>query len=286
MAADVEVAHLVVEHVDALAEEVVDRLVEELLVAGNRRGAQHHRVALAQADLPVVVDAHAHHGAGRFTLAARGDDDDFVRRQVFHLVRGQQLVLGDVQVAELDGDAHVVDHGAADDADPAVVLARHVDDLLHAADVGGERRQQHTAVGLAEHLVQHLLHRALAGGGAFAFGVGGIGQEQHHAFVAPTLELVLFRGLVVHGRRVKAVVAGVDDPPQRRVDAEADAVGEAVGGVEELHGEDARFDDVVVLDGVQLRLTQQLVLAQLDFHQAAGQRRGIDGRAQPFFHQV
>ncbi len=48
VAADVHLAQFVVEHVDALAEEVVHRAVEQFLVAGDGRGAEHDRVAFAQ----------------------------------------------------------------------------------------------------------------------------------------------------------------------------------------------------------------------------------------------
>ena len=87
--ADVDVAQFVVEHIDTLAEEVIDRAVEELFVARDGHGAEDDGIALTQGDLAMLADAHAHHGAGRFALAAGGDDDDLLRRQRFHLAGGE-----------------------------------------------------------------------------------------------------------------------------------------------------------------------------------------------------
>ena len=42
---------------------------------------------------------------------------------------------GHVQVAELAGDAHVADHGPADEGDLAPVLGRRVEHLLHPVHV-------------------------------------------------------------------------------------------------------------------------------------------------------
>jgi len=46
--------------------------------------------------------------------------------------------------------------------------------------------------------------------------------------------------------------------------------------VEELHLERADLDGLTRLHGVQLSLAQQPAAGQLDLHQAAGQRRGVN----------
>ena len=81
VAADVDIAQLVVKHIDSLAEEVVHRTVEQFFVARNGHGAQNDGVAVSQRNLAMFAQAHAHHRAGRLPLAAGGDDDDLAGRQ-------------------------------------------------------------------------------------------------------------------------------------------------------------------------------------------------------------
>ena len=57
-------------------------------------------------------------------------------------------------------------------------------------------------------------------------------------------------------------------------------------GVEELHVEGRQFDDIVGGDGAQVGLAQQLLLAQFYLEQPLGQRRGVDGGAQPLLDKV
>jgi hypothetical protein len=234
----------------------------------------------------VVAHAHAHHGAGRLALAARGDDDDFMTRQRFHLAGGQQLLFLDVQIAEFDGDAHIVDHAAPDHPDAAPMSPRHIDHLLDASQVGGKGRQQHAARRFRHHGVQGGLERGFAVGAAPTFSIGAVGQQQQHAFIAPLAQLFLFGGAAIDRRRVEAVVAGVDDATGGRQYGDADAVWETVRRVEKLYGEGRQFDDIIRGDRAQIGFAQQLLLAQFDFEQPLRQRRGIDRRAQPLLHKV
>ncbi len=286
VAGDMDMGQGMVDHFHPLAEEIVDGAVEQLLVAGDGRGADHHRVAGAQLDLAMFAHAHAHHSAGGFTLAACGDHHDLVAGQILHLVGVEQFILGDIQIAQGAGDLDVVDHRASGHADFAPVFAGSVDDLLHAADVAGKGTEQHPARRLGEDLVQADLDGGFAGRGARSLGVGAVRHQQQHPFVAPLLQLARLGQLAIRRRGIKLVVAGMDDAANRGLDGQAHAVREAVAGVEELHGEAADLDFGLRGDRVQRHFAQQPVLAQLAFQQPAGQRRGIDWGLQPLFDHV
>ena len=76
-------------------------------------------VAQAQRQLAMVAQAHAHHGAGGFALAARGNNDDLTCGQRFHLACREQVLMLDVEVAD-DEVFDRIDRSARDD----LVLAR------------------------------------------------------------------------------------------------------------------------------------------------------------------
>ena len=79
------------------------------------------------------------------------------------------------------------------------------------------------------------------------------------------------------GGGVNLKVPGVDHHAHGTLHREADRVGNGVVGVDELHGELARLDDVPCLAGDQLSGIQELVLLQLQAHQAQGHPGRVDG---------
>src|SRR6202023_3821543 len=76
------------------------------------------------------------------------------------------------------GDAHVADHGPADEGDLAPVLDRGVEHLLDPVHVGGEAGDDDALLGVGEDLVEHGGDLALGGHHAGYFGVGRVGHQQ------------------------------------------------------------------------------------------------------------
>src|SRR5256885_1311970 len=92
----------------------------------------------------------------RLTLAPAGEDDEPLVRLLVDVLDLDHDVARHLDIAELLGDREVVDHGAADDGDLALVAGRRVERLLDAVDVGGEGRDDDPAGTLAEQLLEGL----------------------------------------------------------------------------------------------------------------------------------
>ena len=99
----------------------VDRLVDGALVAGDRRGAEDHRVARLELDLRVVAVGHAAQRRQRLALRPGGDDDDLLVGPLVDLARRHEHPLRDVDVPEPAADVDVLAHRAPDQRDLAVV---------------------------------------------------------------------------------------------------------------------------------------------------------------------
>ena len=112
-------------HVAADVVEAVDGLVHRSLVAGDRRGGEHHRVALVQLDLRVVAVGHAPQGRQRLALGAGGDDDHAVVGEVARSRAGPtSMPVGHLDVAQRPADVDVLAHRAPDQRRPCVRAPR------------------------------------------------------------------------------------------------------------------------------------------------------------------
>ena len=146
VAGDVHLGVALVDDVGAPAGQAVDHAVDRVLVARDEGRGQDHRVALDDADLVVAV-GHPGQRGHRLALGAGADQDDLVVREVVERLDVHDEARRDLQVAEVTGDAHVADHRAADEGDPAAVLVGGVEDLLDAVHVAGEARHDDPLLG-------------------------------------------------------------------------------------------------------------------------------------------
>ncbi len=204
-----------------------------------------------------------------------------VRRPSGHLpdaVLGDEPGLRRLQVAELRGDARVLLHGAADDGDLAAEGLRGVEHLLDARDVGGEGGHDDAAFEAFHDLPEGLAHGALGGRVAGVLGPRRVRHEAEDALLAEARQVVEVGELAVHGRVVELEVAGVDDVPEGRPDAQAHGVGDRVADAERRHVEVAELHGLARLERTE-RVVAQLVLAELGGQQATRQRRGVHGHA-------
>ena len=92
MSADMDIEEIVVVQVCAQTIEVIKGAMNHLLVPRYRGSADDDGIALTDAQMPVLTAAHAHQSAGGFTLAACAYDHDLFRREVIHLIGGQQTI--------------------------------------------------------------------------------------------------------------------------------------------------------------------------------------------------
>ena len=140
--------------------------------------------------------------------------------------------------------------------------------------------------GLRKDAIEGLLDLGFAGRAPLRFYIRTVPQEQQNALVAPALQLIHLRELAVSGGIVKLVVTRQNDPASRCRDTDANAIWEAVAGVEKLDGKRTQLDDIIFGHLMQVRLGQQAMFKQLALQQPLRQRGGINGRVQPLVDQI
>ena len=275
---DVGTLDRVVEDVGAGLEQVVDRARDVLLVAGDRAGADDHRVARLDLDEPVVAVRHPGQAGHRLALGAGRRDHELAVRVVLDLVLGHHPRRVVLEVAQVRGDAEVLLHRAADHGHAPVHLRRRVEDLLDPGDVAGEGRDDHPALERLHDLAEGIADRPLRRGVAGVLGPRRVGQQAGHAFLAEAGQDREVRQLPVDRGVVELEVARVDDGADRRSKRDAHRVRDRVTDPEGHDLERADVDLVARLERDQ-RIVVELVLLDLVAEQAAGQRRGVDRHA-------
>jgi hypothetical protein len=197
----------------------------------------------------VLADGHARERRRRLALRPGGDDHQAARIAV----RGAGACLArELQVAEALRGLDVVDERTSHQEYLAAMLARDVDDLLHAVDVRRERRHEDASLRVREHAIERAADRAFGRPMAGHERVGGVADEQRHALLAVMREPREVGGLGVDGRVVDLEVAGVDDRAGRRGDGVAAGVDDGVRHADALDAETADLDDVARHDRAQL----------------------------------
>ena len=230
----------VVDDLRALVEQLVDHAADGGLVAGDGRGGDDDPVARVHLDLLMLGKGHAVQGGHGLALAAGGDDDHLVARQLVELLDIHHHVVRDIHIAQHLGHAQDVLHAAPGDADLAAVLHRHVDDLLQAVDVGGEGGDDDALVAALEELVEARADLALGVGVAGLFHIGGVAHQRENALVAQLAQAHQIHHAAGDRRHVDLEVAGVDDGADGRGDGQGHRVGDRVVHMDKLHREVAQ----------------------------------------------
>ncbi len=158
--------------------------------------------------------------------------------------------------------------------------------LLDARDQRGKRADEDAAFGFAEDLREGGIDHAFRRGGAGLIGIGGVRHQRQHAAPAKFGQLGKIGRLAIDRRVIEFEIAGVDDQSGRGRDADAHAIGNGVRHAEEFQPERAEVQPAARFDRLQARLIEHLVIAQLDFDQAARQFGGKDRQVGHFFQQI
>ena len=166
------------------------------------------RVARGDADR-VVAARHPRQRRHRLALRPGGDQHDLARRHLLGVAQVDEQPAGHVQVAEVAGDAHVADHGPADEGDLPAVLRRRVEHLLHPVHVRGEAGHDDPLGGVGEHVVEHRRDVPLGPDDAGHLGVGRVGEQQVDALAAEPREPGQVGQPPVERQLVHLEVAGV-----------------------------------------------------------------------------
>ena len=180
----------------------------------------------------MIVQGDAGEGAAGFPLAAGGNNEQLVRRQIAGLTGVDEDVVRHLQVAELAGDGDVGHHAATDDQNLASRGHGGVGHLLNAVDVGGKGGDQHLARAFWHDLLQGLAHGALRQGVSLSFHVGGVGQQQQDALLPIGSQAAQIGRLAVDGGQIQLEITRMDEKAGRRANGEADAIDDGVGDPE------------------------------------------------------
>ena len=154
---------------------------------------------------------------------------------------------------------------------------RLVDDLLHAVDVRGERRDDDPAVpGRLEETVEAVADGRLTGRIAGLDGVRGVREVTQDPFLAEFREPGEVDHAAVDRGGVDLEVARMDDGADLGGQREGQRVGDGVVDVDGLDLELAEGDGVPRLDLVEICGLEEAVLFEFAFDEADRERRAVD----------
>ena len=276
MTGDVQRRVAVIDDLRALLKQLVNDAADRDLVARNGRGRDDDAVAGVDRDLFVLGKRHTVQRRHRLTLAAGADDNGLAARQAADLRHVHHDAVRNVHIAELRRNAHDVFHAAAGDADLALILCRHVDNLLQAMDIGRKRRDDDALVTVLKELIKAVDHARFRGAVAGTLHVRGVRQQREHALVAELAETRQVDHAALNGREVDLEVTRVDDGADRRFDRQRNGIGNAVVRMDELHLEAAELKLIARLFREDLRMVKQVMLFELELNDRRRQRRCID----------
>ena len=279
MAGNMGVVHVFVDDLGAQGQQSVDDLGDRLFVAGDGAGRDDDEVAGADLDVAVAGLGHAGQCREGFALAARGDEDDLLRRILVDLLNVDQDTVRHMQITKFLGHLGIGDHAAAIHRDFAARLDGQVDDLLDTVNIGRKSRHDDALVPRPGKQAANPLGDGLfRGGKAGTLGVGGICQQSQHAAAA----VLGNGGEVGHGipgKRgvVDLEVAGMDYDTRWALDGKGQGVRDGVIDMDGLHREAAETDLLTGTDLHKIGAGRKAVLFQLVADQADGQLGRIDG---------
>ena len=227
----------------------VDDLADVGLVAGDGVRGQHHQVAVAHRDPPVVGGRHEGQGRHGLALGAGRDDADPPGVEVADPSRcrpGWSSGMRSRPMERASATFLPIDRPEGGHGPP--VGDGGVGDLLDPVDVAGEAGHDDPLVGVGgEELGQHRARPALAVGVALLLGVGRVRQQQPDPRpVGQGPDPGQVGGPAVDRRQVDLEVPGVQDHALGGVEGGGEAVRHRVGDGDELHVERADLAPLAV----------------------------------------
>ncbi len=233
---------LLVQHLGPVPRQPVDRVVDAQLVPGDRPGRDDHGVAPLDVNGRVVVVRDPRQRRERLALRARAEHELFVRRDIVEIGGPNELVVVDLDVAEVPRHVQVAPHRSSHHGDAPAAIDRDVDRLLHPVDVRREARDENAALSRGDDLAECLADDTFGAGEPGTLRVRRVGAEKIDAAVPELGQLPDVGSQPVDGRVVELPVAGVEDAARLRLDRDADGVRHRVGHAHELEPERSQLE--------------------------------------------
>src|SRR6185369_13392370 len=219
------------------------------LIARNLLRREDDGVAFGELQLMLAERDPAQRGAW-LTLAAGGDDQQFLARQAHRILEPDRLR----EIAEIAGgfgDPQDTIETAAGDADLAPGLDRHPADRFQPRRIGSEGGDQHPSFRRHHRFKQSSMDPGFAARGAILEDVGRVAHQRQHAGIADVGHRFGRAWLAEHGRLVDLPVAGVEDITERRLDQQAITFGDRVRQRDVGYAERIEVDRSAALDHPQ-----------------------------------
>ena len=262
----------------------VDDALNALLVTGNGRGGDDDGVALADGEALVLAVRHAGERGEGLALTAGAEHDDLVLGDIAELERIKDVLVRDLEIAELAGNLGVGHHGTTGHDDLAADRSGGIADLLETVNVTREARDEHTTGGVLDNVPERGAHRGLAGGEARDVGVRGIRKQQVDALLGKLVDGVVVGRDAIDGRLIELEVARVHDGAGRRLNIEAECAGNRVRHRKELERKAAETEARAISDLAELR-TLDVVFGELTLDHAKRELARKDGHLAREVHE-
>ena len=175
-------------------------------------------------------------------LRAGAHDDDFLRRNTLQLICVNEVIVLDVEVAELAGDIGVLDHGATRNNDFSTIFDGSIADLLHAMNMRCTGGDDDASFCLANDLLKRFADFSLGRSKCRVQRIGGIAQHEVNADITETSECGEVRGNTINRRLIELEVTSVEDIACGALDEYAHCTRDGVVYGKELNRKTAHFD--------------------------------------------
>ena len=261
MARNMDLVHLFIDDLCSQTHQLIDNTVDKFFVAGNRPSRDNDKVVWGHLDLAVLAHRHPAERGQRLTLAAGGNQDNLIERQAVCNIDVDQDSARNLQVAQLDGGCHNIDHAASGHRNLFIVFHRIVNNLLDAVDVGGKGRNNDSAVPChLEQLIEGFADRPLARGAARHLDIGGVRQQRQNALAAQLAQSAKVDDSAFDWCIVYFKVSGLHNNSRRSVDCQRTGIRDRVVHADKFHRHTASLDNISRLHLCHPNLIAQAML--------------------------
>ena len=212
-------------------------------IARNWRCRNDDRITGHNADAAVIIGGHAGQTGHRFALAACRQDQHLVRRIAVQFIRFDKHAVRYFQVAQFDGNLHVIDHAAPKDGNFTLKQNGCIDSLLDTGNIGRKCRQDNPAFCFTKGLAERHADRRFRFGIPGPFGIGAVRHEKKYTAPAQVGKFVDIHRQSVYRCQIHLKIPGMDDGAYRRPEVESARIGNGMIRMNEphLHTADLHF---------------------------------------------